>query len=247
MQVELLKVVSNKEIAHNIYEMILTGPMVSTMKKSGQFLHLRMRNSSMVLRRPISIASIDNDNCTLLYRVAGKGTEEMSSYQPGDFVDTLGPLGNGFPTDFLESGAEVAVVGGGIGVAPLYELGKELQKKGVRTTFVLGFANKDDCYYYDAFTALGNVILCTDDGSLGLKGHVGVGLPSVNPDAVFACGPNPLLRLVQSTFSKLDHVYLSLEERMACGVGACYGCETKRKNKRICIDGPVFQREEVTL
>jgi dihydroorotate dehydrogenase electron transfer subunit len=247
MQVELMTVLSNKEIAHNIYEMILSGQMVNEMTRSGQFLHLRMKDPNLLLRRPISIASINEDSCTLLYRVVGKGTEDMSSYQVGDHVDILGPLGNGFNIDFLQAGDQVSVIGGGIGVAPLYELGKELLAKGVKTTFILGFANKDDIYYEEAFRQLGEVILCTDDGSAGLKGHVGVALDQVQPQAVFACGPTPLLRLVQSTFDQLEHVYLSLEERMACGIGACYGCDTKRKDKRVCTGGPVFQREEVSL
>lgn len=247
MKVELLEVVSNQEVAHNIYELVLSGEMVREMKKSGQFLHLRMKNPQTVLRRPISIASINEDTCTLLYRVVGKGTLEMSGYQPGDFVDTLGPLGNGFTINFLEPESEVCVVGGGIGVAPLYELGKELAAQGHHITFILGFANQADVYYYEEFQALGRVILCTDDGSAGLHGHVGVAFDQVDPAAVFACGPTPLLRLVQSTYQDLEHVYLSLEERMACGIGACYGCDTKRKDKRTCKDGPVFQREEVEL
>lgn len=247
MQVELLEVLSNKEIARNIYEMVLRGEMVASMKRSGQFLHLKMKDPNLLLRRPLSIASIDGDTCTLLYRVVGKGTRDMSSYQPGDLVDTLGPLGNGFPLDFLTEEDEVCVIGGGIGIAPLYELGKELVEKSIPVTFVLGFADKKDIYYEEKFRELGNVILCTDDGSAGLKGHAGVALDQVHPTAVFACGPTPLLQFVQETYQQLEHVYLSLEERMACGIGACYGCDTKRKDKRVCTDGPVFQREEVTL
>ncbi|AZP04378.1 dihydroorotate dehydrogenase electron transfer subunit [Jeotgalibaca ciconiae] len=247
MQVELLEIVSNKEIAHNIYEMVLKGEMVSSMNRSGQFLHLRMNDPNLLLRRPISIASIDEDTCTLLYRIVGKGTKDMSRYQVGDFVDTLGPLGNGFHFDFLSEEDQVCVIGGGIGVAPLYELGKELVANGNHVTFILGFANQDDIYYYEQFQELGKVILCTDDGSAGLQGHVGVALDQVDPTAVFACGPTPLLRLVQSSYSHLEHVYLSLEERMACGIGACYGCDTKKKDKRTCKDGPVFQRKEVVL
>lgn len=247
MQIELLEVVSNKEVAHNIYELVLKGDMVASMKQSGQFLHLKMQDASLVLRRPISIASIDGETCTLLYRAVGKGTTEMTIWKPGDRVDTLGPLGNGFHLDFLRKEAEVSIIGGGIGVAPLYELGKEVHARGNKITFILGFANANDVYYLEEFKQLGDVILCTDDGSAGLKGHVGVALDQVDPAAVFACGPTPLLRLVQGHFSELEHVYLSLEERMACGIGACYGCDTKDKKKRVCKDGPVFQKDEVLI
>ncbi|MGP6140579.1 dihydroorotate dehydrogenase electron transfer subunit [Jeotgalibaca sp. A127] len=247
MQIEWLEVVTNKEVAHNIFELTLKGKMVSNMNRSGQFLHIKMKDPSLVLRRPISIASIDDETCTLLYRVVGKGTLEMTEWQPGDLVDTLGPLGNGFHLDFLKREEEVCIIGGGIGVAPLYELGKEVHARGNKITFILGFANADDIYYLEEFKQLGAVILCTDDGSAGLKGHVGVALDQVNPTAVFACGPTPLLRLVQSHFSHLEHVYLSLEERMACGIGACYGCDTKDKKKRVCSDGPVFQKDEVMV
>ncbi|MGP6147616.1 dihydroorotate dehydrogenase electron transfer subunit [Jeotgalibaca sp. A122] len=247
MQIEWLEVVTNKEVAHNIFELTLKGKMVSNMNRSGQFLHIKMKDPSLVLRRPISIASIDDETCTLLYRVVGKGTLEMTEWQPGDLVDTLGPLGNGFHLDFLKREEEVCIIGGGIGVAPLYELGKEVHARGNKITFILGFANADDIYYLEEFKQLGAVIVCTDDGSAGLKGHVGVALDQVNPTAVFACGPTPLLQLVQSHFSHLEHVYLSLEERMACGIGACYGCDTKDKKKRVCSDGPVFQKDEVMV
>lgn len=247
MQIELLEVVSNKEVAHNIYELVLKGDMVANMNQSGQFLHLKMQDASLVLRRPISIASIDGETCTLLYRAVGKGTTEMTTWKPGDMIDTIGPLGNGFRLDFLPKEAEISIIGGGIGVAPLYELGKEVYARGNKITFILGFANANDVYYLEEFKRLGDVILCTDDGSAGLKGHVGVALDYVDPAAVFACGPTPLLRLVQSHFSELEHVYLSLEERMACGIGACYGCDTTDKKKRVCKDGPVFQKDEVMI
>ena len=247
MNVELLEIVANEKIAHNIYEMKLKGNLVSLIKKSGQFLHLKMNREDLLLRRPISIASVDGDTCTLIYRVVGDGTLDMSTYKTGDRVDTLGPLGNGFCTGFIQENDEVLVIGGGIGVAPLYELGKRLHAKGAKVKFVLGFANQADIYYLKEFEALGDVIICTDDGSFGLKGHVGVALEDSKPLAVYACGPTPLLKHVQEKYADCDRVYVSLEERMACGIGACHACDTKDKKHRVCTDGPVFRGNEVEI
>lgn len=240
---------SNKAVAKNIYEMILSGDQVKEMKQAGQFLHLKMKDPSLILRRPISIAAIDDFTCTLLYRVVGSGTQDMSSYRAGDVVDVLGPLGNGFDISFIQPNDAVLIVGGGIGVAPLYELGKRLKAKEAKLTFVLGFATQDDVYYENYFRLLGDVLITTDDGTQGVQGHVGKGVDglNMNPDAVFACGPLPLNMFVQTRFSEHEHVYLSLEERMACGVGACHACDTKKKDKRVCTDGPVFHRSEVDL
>ena len=240
---------SNKEVARNIYEIVLEGEQVKEMKESGQFLHIKMKDPSLILRRPISIASIDEDSCTLLYKVVGKGTKDMSDYEAGDEIDVLGPLGNGFKLDFVYDGMEVLIIGGGIGVAPLYELGKRIKAKGAIPTFVLGFATKEEIYYHEEFKKLGNVVITTDDGSEGVHGHVGMGVNTlaILPDAVFACGPLPLNMYVQGRYHDLEHVYISLEERMACGIGACHACDTKKKDKRVCMDGPVFHKSEVEL
>ncbi len=245
--VEDMKVVSNNEVAKDIYEMVLEGTIVSFIQSSGQFLHVKMPSDHLLLRRPISIAAYDEKTCTLLYRVVGAGTLEMSEVKAGDTINVLGPLGQGFKIDQLPEQSEVLLVGGGIGVAPLYQLARLLHEANHTVTSVLGFADKDDVYYKEQFEALGKVIITTDDGSMGVKGHVGHGAQGITPEAVFACGPTPLLKFVQNQYADLDHVYLSLEERMACGIGACHACDTKKKDKRVCKDGPVFHRDEVEL
>lgn len=244
-----MRVESNKCIAYKTYEMVLSGLEVALMKVPGQFLHMKMLDPSLILRRPISIASINEDSCTILYKVVGKGTLDMTSYQVGDEIDVLGPQGNGFDLSFVNEGDEVLIIGGGIGVAPLYELGKDLKRRGAKPHFVLGFGSKEEMYYYKEFQALGPVTVTTNDGSFGIEGHVGMGVNSldIDPRAVFACGPSALNLYVQVKFEALEHVYISLEERMACGIGACYACDTKKKDKRICKDGPVFHRSEVEL
>ena len=237
MKQENMTVISNKEIAHQIYEMILKGNLVSKMRESGQFLHIKVNRDDLILRRPISIASIQDDTVTILYRVVGQGTASLALMKPLDEVDVLGPLGHGFELEAVQANSEVLVVGGGIGVAPLYELGKQLALKQANITFVLGFANAHDAYYLDKFRELGSVRITTDDGSLGTQGHVGAVLDGIEPEFVYACGPLPLLRMVQTSYAECDHVYVSMEERMACGMGACHGCDTKDKNKRVCYDG----------
>lgn len=245
--VENMTIISNEEVALDIYEMILEGDIVSFIQGSGQFLHLKMPSPELLLRRPISIAAYDTKQCTLLYRVVGGGTLEMSQLKAGDTINALGPLGQGFKTDILEPKQEVLLVGGGIGVAPLYQLARILHNEGHSVTSLLGFAHKDDIYYREQFEALGKVIITTDDGSHGIEGHVGHGVEGLHPQAVYACGPTPLLKFVQKQFAHLNHVYISMEERMACGIGACHACDTKKKDKRICKDGPVFHRDEVEL
>lgn len=247
MKQENMCIVSNQEVAHKIFEMKLKGKLVDMMNESGQFLHIKTNRQDLILRRPISIASIDEETVTILYRVVGLGTQNFSELKSGDTVDVLGPLGHGFEISHIRENDEVLVVGGGIGVAPLYELGKQLYEKHANITFVLGFANKDDCYYLEKFEQLGHVVITTDDGSYGIKGHVGNGIGRVNPSSVYACGPIPLLNYVQHKFEKIEHVYLSMEERMACGMGACHACDTKDKKKRVCYDGPVFNAKEVEL
>ena len=244
---ENMKIISNKEIAASIYEMILEGNIANLIKNSGQFLHLQMPSKDLLLRRPISIAAYNNNQCTLLYRVVGSGTEEMSKLVSGNEINVLGPLGNGFNISNLQANSDILIVGGGIGVAPLYQLAVDLHAAGHKVTSILGFANKDDIYYADEFSKVSEVIITTDDGSAGLHGHVGVGINNLTADSVYACGPTPLLKHVQNNFESLDNVYLSLEEKMACGIGACYACDTKKKDKRTCKDGPVFNAKEVEL
>lgn len=208
MKQENMTVISNKEIAHQIYEMILKGNLVSKMRESGQFLHIKVNRDDLILRRPISIASIQDDTVTILYRVVGQGTASLALMKPLDEVDVLGPLGHGFELEAVQANSEVLVVGGGIGVAPLYELGKQLALKQANITFVLGFANAHDAYYLDKFRELGSVRITTDDGSLGTQGHVGAVLDGIEPEFVYACGPLPLLRMYkQATQNVIMSMY----------------------------------------
>lgn len=239
-----MKIISNDCIAKDTYEMILDAKGVQKIK-AGQFMHLKSGREDLLLRRPISIASYTEDELKLVYKVVGEGTKAMTLFQPGDPVDALGPLGNGF--DLLEV-EEVLIVGGGMGVAPLYQLAKEYSRHHVKVTSVLGFGSADMAYYIDKFKALGEVIVTTDDGSMGIKGNVGHVVDGLKEfDAIYACGPWPLLYYLQVTYEDHPHLYVSLEERMACGIGACYACDTKDKKHRICTEGPVFNIKEVEL
>lgn len=239
-----MKVISNNLIASETYEMILEIDSFETVEP-GQFMHLRSGREDHVLRRPISIASFEDGKMSLIYKVVGEGTASLSTFKEGQTVDALGPLGSGFQVlDFKE----VLVVGGGMGVAPLYQLGKTLVAKGAKVTFVLGFASDDVVYYLDKFMELGQVVITTDDGSMGVKGHVGNVVDHLDDfDAIYACGPLPLLHYLKKKFENHPHLYISLEQRMACGIGACYACDTKDKKHRVCHDGPVFNAKEVEI
>lgn len=245
----MMTIQSQKKIAHKIYEMILQCDEVSDIE-AGQFLHIRLKNQTTPLRRPISVASVNRENqtCTIVYRVVGQGTLEMSHYEQGDTVDILGPLGHGFDTSMIHESSRVLIVGGGIGIAPLYELTKTVAWKNAQIDCRLGYANDKDIYYLEKFEALSTVSVSTDDGSYGIKGHVFTDYDdSVSYDVIYACGPGALNKAVQAKFKDHPHVYISLEERMACGIGACYGCETKDKKHRVCKEGPVFNAKEVQL
>lgn len=239
-----MKIISNNCIAKDTYELILDAREIKEIK-AGQFMHLKSGRDDLILRRPISIASYNEEELNLVYKVIGEGTKAMSLFEPGEEVDALGPLGNGF--DLLDV-EEVLIVGGGMGVAPLYQLAKEFTHKNIRVTSVLGFGSADMTYYIEKFQVLGEVIITTDDGSMGVKGNVGNVVNELKEfDAIYACGPWPLLYYLQMTFDDHPHLYVSLEERMACGIGACYACDTKDKKHRICTDGPVFNIKEVEL
>ncbi|CAI3392594.1 dihydroorotate dehydrogenase electron transfer subunit [Enterococcus cecorum] len=257
MKQELMTVVSNHQLAPKIFELVLTGQLVKQMHHPGQFLHLRVPQADLLLRRPISINQINQEKqtVTLIYRVQGQGTQVFSQLQAGDQLDCMGPLGNGFSLDGVHAGDEVYIIGGGIGIPPLYELSKRLIEKGVRPMHFLGYANDEVSYYIEEFQALGRTLIATDDGSLGFKGNVGQLLDdylSKNtemPKAVFTCGNNGMLKKVESLFyQKVADVQLSLESRMACGMGACYACvchkkddPTKQTSVKVCDEGPIFQ------
>ena len=239
-----MKVISNAKIALDTYELVLDSDFDYAVEP-GQFMHLKTNREDLLLRRPISIAKYEDKKFYLVYKVVGDGTAALATLKPGDTVDVLGPLGKGFRS---LNHKKSLIIGGGMGVAPLYQLGRALVNKGKEVTFVLGFGSKDMVYYLDKFEALGDVYLTTDDGSLGVQGNVSTVVNGlVEYDAIYACGPLPLLNYVRDKYENHDHVYISLEERMACGIGACYACDTKDKKHRVCCDGPVFKSQEVEI
>ena len=227
MKDTLFTVKSNRVIARDTYEMVLTGDAKDCMRP-GSFVNVHLE--SLYLRRPISVCWADEDSLTLVHKVVGKGTEKMKNMVAGDTVYCLTDLGNGFDTE--KSGEKPVLVGGGSGVAPLYGLAKKLVKKGAKPVVALGFRSEKDVYYVDEFKSLGcEVIVSTEDGSFGIKGFVTNHLPK---DATFlyACGPMPMLNAARKNVSCF---------------GACMGCsmETKQGLKRVCKDGPVFDGEAI--
>ena len=250
---ETAQIVASDKLAENIYSLLLA-TTASQYAVPGQFINIYCNDGSKLLPRQISICEIDKAQGTLrvVYRVVGKGTEEFSKLQAGDTVEILGPLGNGFP---LEEGKAI-VVGGGIGVPPMLELAKELTGD---VTAVLGYRT-DDLFLADDFIdAAAEVIFATDDGSVGVHGTVVDAMKEndLKADVIYACGPKPMLKGVAEYADSIGaKCYVSMEERMACGVGACLGCVCQSKevdnhshvnNKRVCKDGPVFLSTEVVL
>ncbi|WP_257350158.1 dihydroorotate dehydrogenase electron transfer subunit [Pseudalkalibacillus decolorationis] len=250
-------VTENIEIARNIYQVTFKGEIVSEMTEPGQFLHLRTSDQYMpLLRRPISICDVDIDRqeCTMLYRADGEGTKQLSDKRQGDQLDVLGPLGNGFPLDTIK-GETALLVGGGIGVPPLYYLSKKLVEKGVNVFHVLGFASAEDTFYKQQFSELGETIITTIDGSLGYQGFVTNYILEEQPpyDILYSCGPTPMLNAIEQQLHP-ERAYFSFEERMGCGIGACFACvchvqgdETGTSYKKVCSDGPVFPTGVIQL
>ena len=236
IRLETMKVVTQDEIAPAIYELVLEGEMVEAMR-AGQFLHLRVPDDAHLLRRPISISSIDKvtKKCRLIYRVEGAGTAIFSSLKTGDSLDVMGPQGNGFDLSELDDYCKVLLVGGGIGVPPLLEVAKQLNERGVEITTVLGFATKDAVILEDELSKFSQVFVTTDDGSYGIKGNVSVVIKELDSefDAVYSCGAPGMMKYINQTFYDHPRAYLSLESRMACGMGACYACVLKGPNHSI--------------
>lgn len=254
----ILTVVQNRPVARNIWQMRLSGELARLAIQPGQFVHLRCGNSLYpLLRRPISICDVDpaKEEVTLLYRVQGEGTRYFASLRSGDQVDVLGPLGSGFPVNNGQKGEEALLIGGGIGIPPLYYLSKCLREKGVKVTHLLGFNQAEDCFLLDEFQALGPTLITTLNGSLGQQGVVTdlIGGPQKHCSYVYACGPLPMLKAVANLYNETDTtVYISLEQRMGCGVGACLACvcstpQSEYAYKKVCTDGPVFQLGEINL
>ncbi|PTJ45004.1 dihydroorotate dehydrogenase electron transfer subunit [Staphylococcus simulans] len=249
-------IVSNREIADRIFEIKVKGPVTRKMTQPGQFVHIKVGEGSLhMLRRPISICHIEPEieTFTMLYRAEGAGTQRLSQMRENDAIDIIAPLGNGFPVEKAERKA--LLVGGGIGVPPLYELSKQLNRQGIETVHVLGFRSKKDVFYADEFAQLGETHIVTEDGTMGAKGFVTnvISKLPVDYDIYYTCGPKPMLKAIKE-HDKLADVegFLSLEERMGCGIGACYACvchtpESETSYVKVCTDGPVFEKGAVIL
>ena len=246
-------VISQEEIAPAIYSLWIKTDKIAQYAKAGQFISIYCEDGSRLLPRPISICEIDKEDCALhlVYRMAGAGSEEFSQKQTGDHLSVMGPLGNGFP---LKS-KKAFLIGGGIGIPPMLELAKQLN---CEKQIILGYRNSD-MFLLDEFKKQGEVYIATEDGSVGSKGNVldAIRENDLEADVIFACGPKPMLRAIKAyALEKGIPCWVSMEERMACGIGACLGCvcqstETDAHshvhNKRVCKDGPVFRSTEVEL
>lgn len=242
MKQTLYTVCSNEPLARQVFRMRLLGD-TSAITAPGQFVDLAL--PGFFLRRPISICDYDADGLTIIYKVVGKGTAALSRLAPGAELNALSGLGNGFDTQ--KSGESPLLIGGGVGVPPLYALAKRLLAEGKCPTAVLGFNKADEVFYAEEFENLGvRTIVCTADGSVGVRGFVTDAIATLSGYSFYyACGPEPMLRAVHALCPCGGQ--LSFEERMGCGFGACMGCSCKTKygNKRICKDGPVLDKEEI--
>lgn len=253
---ETAAVAGQEKLAEGVYSMWIDAEPVAAQAKAGQFVSLYSGDGARLLPRPISICETDKEKgrIRLVYRVAGAGTEEFSRYQAGDAVDILGPLGNGFPLEGM-AGKKAFLIGGGIGIPPMLQLAKELD---CENQAVLGYRD-GELFLKEEFESYASVYVATEDGSAGTKGNVidAIRENGLKADVIFACGPTPMLRAIKAyALERGIPCYLSLEEKMACGIGACLACVCQSKevdphsnvhNKRICKDGPVFKAEEVEL
>ncbi len=233
-------VCANRPLTKDVWELRLAGD-VSAVTGPGQFVNILL--DGLYLRRPISVCDRAEDGLTLLYKTVGQGTRQLSEKKAGDRLDLLTGLGNGY--DLSDAGRAPLLLGGGVGVPPLYWLAKALIARGCKVSAVLGFNTKDEVFYEQEFRGLGaSVTVTTADGSYGKKGFVTDALPE-NYSSVYTCGPEPMLRAVRRATE--GPAQFSFEERMGCGFGACMGCSCKTVTgyKRICADGPVLRREEI--
>lgn len=234
-------IAENRPLTRDVWQMRLLGD-TSAFTAPGQFTALRLEG--FFLRRPISVCDWDGSGMTLLYKVVGQGTDAMTRLEPGAALNILTGLGNGY--DLALSGSSPLLVGGGVGVPPLYGLCRRLLAQGKTPQVLLGFNTASEVFYVDAFQALGvPVQVATVDGSLGAAGFVSDLMPGLSYDYFYACGPGPMFRAMEAVAATPGQY--SLEERMGCGFGACMGCtiQTRLGPKRVCKDGPVFSREEV--
>ena len=240
---DIYTVISNTPLTKDVYRMVLEGD-TEWITRPGQFVNIELEG--LYLRRPISISDWDERTITIIYKVVGRGTEQMSKMAQGVKLDLLTGLGNGFDTS-IESERPL-LVGGGVGVPPLYRLAKDLLAQGKQVSVVLGFNTSSEIFYADEFKALGvDLYVSTADGSMGVKGFVtdAIREAEIKFDYFYSCGPLPMLKALCNCCEVSGE--LSFEERMGCGFGACMGCSCKTLagNKRICKDGPVMKREEI--
>ncbi len=235
----IYKICENKPLTESVFKMVLTGD-TKYITAPGQFINIKLEGK--FLRRPISVCDCDENTITILYKVVGEGTKQMSEMQVGESLDILTGLGNGFS---ITECSKPLLIGGGVGVPPLYMLCKRLVENGASPTVILGFNTKNEVFYEDEFRSLGvNTLVTTVDGSYGIKGFVTDAFTD-DYDYFYTCGPMPMFKAIEAK-AKTSGQY-SFEERMGCGFGACMGCSCKTKyaNKRICKDGPVLFREEI--
>ena len=240
---DIYTILSNEPLTPAVYRMVLEGD-TQYITRSGQFINIELEGK--FLRRPISVSDYDDKSITIIYKVVGRGTEQMKGMVAGQKLDILTGLGNGFNTE--NSGNRPLLVGGGVGVPPMYNLCKRLLSEGKHPVVIIGFNTKEEVFYYEEFKALGVDVYCsTADGSFGSKGFVTdvIRNEGLEFDYLYTCGPLPMLKALYDA-TTVDGEY-SFEERMGCGFGACMGCTCKTKygNKRICKDGPVLKQDEI--
>ena len=256
---ETVTVVSQKQIGTGIYDLTIQTKEIAAAAKAGQFVSVYSNDASKLLPRPISLCGIDRKAGTLrlVYRVTGEhtGTDEFSRLQAGDTMKIMGPLGNGFT---VEKGRKAFLIGGGIGVPPMLQLAKEMKDAGENFQIVMGYRDAGT-FLLDEFKEQGESFVATEDGSVGTKGNVldAIRENHLDADVIYACGPTPMLRALKAYAEEQNMTcYVSMEERMACGIGACLACvcnstekdaHSNVKNKRICKEGPVFNAKEVEL
>ena len=241
MKQSVFEIQSNIPLTKDVYRLVLSGD-TSAVTAPGQFVEIAIPGK--FLRRPISVSDWDAEHLTLIYRVVGQGTQQMSAMVPGAKLDLLTGLGNGY--DLTCCGEHPVLIGGGVGVPPLYALCRQLLEAGKEPQVILGFNKKEEIFLEDAFRNLGaETHIATADGSVGTKGFVTDVLSKLDYSYFYACGPLPMFRAIEKIAASGGQY--SMEERMGCGFGACMGCsiQTRSGAKRVCKDGPVFRREEV--